>query len=114
MPMKQEQHTIMGMQRDLTVSKFNPQFAYENMNIRITARENSTLLSVSNEKGTSIVEVTKIVKPNKITVEPNGNITSEFPVESIVKELSMMIPISIIVMHLHLNLFLEALLKELH
>lgn len=85
MPMKQEQHTIMGMQRDLTVSKFNPQFAYENMNIRITARENSTLLSVSNEKGTSIVEVTKIVKPNKITVEPNGNITSEFPVESIVK-----------------------------
>lgn len=51
MPMKQETHIIRGMQRDLTVSKFSPEFAYENMNIRITARENNTLMAVTNEKG---------------------------------------------------------------
>lgn len=57
MAMKQEQHVIKGMQRDLTVSKFSPEYAYENMNIRITAREHSTLLSVTNEKGTKEISV---------------------------------------------------------
>lgn len=51
MPMKQEMHVIKGMQRDLTVSRFNPEFAYENMNIRITARDNNTLMAVTNERG---------------------------------------------------------------
>lgn len=55
---KQEVHAIKGMQRDLTVSKFNPEFAFDAQNIRITARDNNTLLSITNEKGTkeSIVE----------------------------------------------------------
>lgn len=57
MAMKQEQHQIKGMQRDLTVSKFSPEYAYENMNIRITARENNTLMSVTNEKGTKEVNL---------------------------------------------------------
>lgn len=48
---KNEQHIIKGMQRDLSVSKFNPEFAFECMNIRLTARDNNTLLSVTNEKG---------------------------------------------------------------
>lgn len=48
---KQEVHAIKGMQRDLTVSKFNPEFAFDAQNIRITARDNNTLLSVTNEKG---------------------------------------------------------------
>ena len=48
---KQEIHTVTGMQRDLTVSKFKPEFVFDAQNIRITARENSTLLSVTNEKG---------------------------------------------------------------
>ena len=51
--LKQEQHIIKGMTRDLTVSKFNPEFAYECKNIRITARDNSTLLTVTNERGNS-------------------------------------------------------------
>lgn len=55
--MKQEQHQIKGMQRDLTVSKFSPEYAYENMNIRITARENNTLLSATNEKGTKVIRL---------------------------------------------------------
>lgn len=51
MTIKSERHIIRGMQRDLSVSKFNPEFAFECKNIRITARENNTLLSVTNEKG---------------------------------------------------------------
>lgn len=48
---KQEVHAIKGMQRDLTVSKFSPEFAFDAQNIRITARDNNTLLSITNEKG---------------------------------------------------------------
>lgn len=51
MALKTEAHIIKGMQRDLSVSKFNPDYAFECKNIRITARENNTLLSVTNEKG---------------------------------------------------------------
>lgn len=39
------------MQRDLTASKFNPNFCFKANNIRITARDNNTLLSITNEKG---------------------------------------------------------------
>lgn len=55
--LKQENHIIKGMTRDLTVSKFNPQFAYECKNIRITARDNSTLLTVTNERGNSEIPI---------------------------------------------------------
>ena len=48
---KSSLHTIKGMQRDAAVSKFSSDFAFDAQNIRITARENSTLLSVTNEKG---------------------------------------------------------------
>ena len=57
MPMKQEMHVIKGMQRDLTVSRFNPEFAYENMNIRITARDNNTLMAVTNERGNTPISL---------------------------------------------------------
>ena len=40
-----------GMNRDLSVSKTGKSNAYENINIRIEARDNDTLLSVTNEKG---------------------------------------------------------------
>lgn len=45
------QFMIKGMTRDLADSKFNPEYAFENHNIRITPSENSTLLVLSNEKG---------------------------------------------------------------
>lgn len=48
---KQQQYIIRGMQRDVSISKSSPEYSFENMNIRITARENNTLLSVTNEKG---------------------------------------------------------------
>lgn len=82
MAMKQEQHIIKGMQRDLTVSKFSPEYAFENMNIRITARENSTLMSVTNEKGTKEISVPLYKEPNKITAELDGSITLQYPAAS--------------------------------
>ena len=41
-----------GMSRDLAISKASNEFAFDNQNIRITPDKESTLLSVSNEKGT--------------------------------------------------------------
>lgn len=40
-----------GMTRDLSISKVNNEFAYENFNVRIIARDHDTLLSVTNERG---------------------------------------------------------------
>lgn len=51
MQQKQAQYIIKGMQRDLSISKASSEYSYENVNIRLTARENSTLLSATNEKG---------------------------------------------------------------
>ena len=51
MEIKRTQLVVRGMQQDLSISKFNPEFSYENRNIRITAREDSSLLSVTNERG---------------------------------------------------------------
>ena len=41
-----------GMNRDLSISKVGESSAYENHNIRILARDNDTMLSVTNERGT--------------------------------------------------------------
>lgn len=49
-----------GMSRDLAISKASNEFAFDNQNIRITPDKESTLLSVSNEKGTYKVPEIKI------------------------------------------------------
>ena len=41
-----------GMNQDLSVSAFNPEFAFENVNLRLSTNEGNTLLSWVNEKGT--------------------------------------------------------------
>ena len=46
---------VKGMQRDLSASAFNSEFAYENKNTRIMPTDESTLLSIINEKGTKSV-----------------------------------------------------------
>ena len=58
MEIKRTQLVPRGMQQDLSISKFNPEFSYENRNIRITAREDSSLLSITNERGNKIIEFT--------------------------------------------------------
>lgn len=57
MPIKTDLHIIKGMQRDISVSKANAEFAFDALNIRLTAREGNTLLSVTNEKGNKEVPI---------------------------------------------------------
>lgn len=57
---KQIQFKVKGMQRDLSASAFNPEYAYENKNIRIMPTDESTLLSIINEKGNKPSSITGI------------------------------------------------------
>lgn len=82
MALKKEQHFFKGMQRDLSVSKFNPEYAFDAQNIRITARDNNTLLTVTNERGNKEIPIQQVRKPNKLSVTDNGIVTSEYPVTS--------------------------------
>jgi len=47
-----ESHVFTGIQRDLSVSKHPVQFLYDGRNIRLTAREGDSLLSITNERST--------------------------------------------------------------
>lgn len=69
MEIKRTQLVPRGMQQDLSISKFNPEFSYENRNIRITAREDSSLLSITNERGNKVLQFKKAKPTNKITAE---------------------------------------------
>lgn len=42
-----------GMNRDLSVSAFNPEFSFENVNLRLSTNEGNTTLSWVNERGTA-------------------------------------------------------------
>lgn len=46
-----------GMNRDLSISKTGQATAYDNHNIRILARDNDTLLSVTNERGNAEISL---------------------------------------------------------
>ena len=50
---KQVTFKIKGMQKDLSVSAFNPEYAYDARNIRIMSTDDNTLYSIVNEKGPS-------------------------------------------------------------
>lgn len=58
MQLRNEHHSFTGMQRDFNVLKHPPTFLYNAKNIRLTAREDDTLLAISNEKGTINTELT--------------------------------------------------------
>lgn len=45
------QFKTKGMQRDLSASAFNSEYAYENKNVRVMPTDESTLLSLINERG---------------------------------------------------------------
>lgn len=47
-----------GMNRDLSVSAFNPEFSFENKNLRLNTTDSNTLLSWVNEKGTERIRIT--------------------------------------------------------
>lgn len=50
---KIDQHIFSGMQRELSISKHKPEFLWDAHNVRLTAREGDTMLSITNERGTS-------------------------------------------------------------
>jgi hypothetical protein len=58
MAIKTARFKIKGMNQDLAVSSFSPEFAYENFNLRVTATDNNTLLSLTNEKGNRLLNST--------------------------------------------------------
>lgn len=51
MGMKTSIHAFKGMNRDISRSKANNEYVFDAQNIRFTAREGETLLSLTNEKG---------------------------------------------------------------
>lgn len=53
MAKKLDEHQFQGMQRDSSISKQQPKFLWDARNIRLTARNGDTLMSITNEKGTS-------------------------------------------------------------
>lgn len=63
MPIKHADFIIKGMFRDLSEHAFNPEFAYENQNLRITAEPNSSsnhtgdMYALTNEKGNKYVPI---------------------------------------------------------
>ena len=60
---KRETHIVTGMTRDLFASRFDNKFVVDARNIRITStKDNATLLSVTNEKGTGEFSVTGTIE----------------------------------------------------
>lgn len=51
---------VKGMQRDLSASAFNSEYAYENKNVRIMPTDESTLLSLINEKGNKLTNISGV------------------------------------------------------
>lgn len=60
--MKEKQVVLqnLGMERDISVSKIVEGSVFENRNIRIMARDNDTMLSVTNERGTKEIPLPAI------------------------------------------------------
>ena len=57
MASKAQMFVPKGMKRDFSASKADPQFAFANHNIRVTAINGSTLLSITNEKGNKKIKL---------------------------------------------------------
>ena len=67
MARKQTAWKTKGMNRDLSVSAFNPEFSFENRNLRLITNESNTMLSWVNEKGTAEINIVEAVTNNGTT-----------------------------------------------
>ena len=61
---KQMMFKTKGMNQDLSVSAFNPEFAFENMNLRLSTNEGNTTMSWVNERGTSLMSIIINTRPD--------------------------------------------------
>ena len=75
---KQDIHVIKGMQKDISVSKFNSEFVFDAQNIRITAKEDNTLMAVTNEKGTKEIAIEGILEGTVIGYNVLNNYITVF------------------------------------
>lgn len=76
---KAQMFTPKGMKRDYSDSKASPDFSYENHNIRITSRGDSTLLSITNERGPKscpITGLTQLILTVNMEFNASENITT--------------------------------------
>lgn len=89
MAIKKQLFQIKGMQRDLSKSKFNPNFAYTIYNMRIMPTDTSTLYSLINEKGTLEVTPYKQNPDDTPGADPYialGNIQGNFVGQAIIND----------------------------
>lgn len=61
MQLKSDPHIFSGMQRDMAISKHKAESLWDAHNIRFTARDGDTLLSITNEKGTREVTLDNVL-----------------------------------------------------
>lgn len=83
MTQKQILFKIKGMQRDISNSTFKSEYAFENMNLRITADKDNGLLSVTNERGTKELIITTFAggpNINVITIN-DKKLVATYPLE---------------------------------
>lgn len=57
---KTQTFMVKGMRRDLSKGLFDSNYAFEIKNMRITTREDNTLLSLTNEKGNLEIAVSNL------------------------------------------------------
>lgn len=67
----------LGMKRDQSNNLPAENFAYENMNIRLTANADESLLSVTNEKGTKLQSITDKGYNTTYQIEVGGQIVTK-------------------------------------
>ena len=72
MAKKQSAFKTKGMNRDLSVSAFNPEFSFENKNLRLSTNDDNTTMSWVNERGTLPLDLYKeVTYPKYWTKEDN-------------------------------------------
>lgn len=78
MAKKQTTYNTKGMNRDTSVTSFNPDFCFENRNLRLATNEGNTFMSWVNEKGTDEITLKILENPwetdsSKYTYSSNIN-----------------------------------------
>lgn len=55
---EQAQYTgIKGMNQDMSISKYSPEFTFKNYNVSITAKDGSSLFTITNTKGNKHINI---------------------------------------------------------
>jgi hypothetical protein len=85
MQLQAESHIFTGLQQDTSISKHSSEYLVDAHNIRITAREGNTLLSITNEKGTKelscdIPEYNEIYLSGTISINGTQTLTTDITI----------------------------------